>query len=265
MTQPRIRNSFGALQNSSSLVGIPRGATVVKFSSALTLVLLTTNQTYVIPPNTYNSVEVEAWGAGGGGTNNFSYGGGGSSGAMCAKTFACSTGLSIAATIGAGGGQGVAGGATTFAVNGVTYTANGGNQGALAGTTGGAAPTATGGDVNNSGRAGGNGDGATNAGGGGGAPASRRITRGTDGQGNGAGAGGSGPAMMVRYTAASVVNNFLTPPSDALGLGFTNSVWSGSGYGGTPGFPAGGGGGNQNPSNGGAGGANGAILLWLYA
>jgi hypothetical protein len=258
VTQPQIRNNLATIQRSSSLTGIPRAAATVKFSSSLTLVLLTTNQTYVIPPNTYNSVEVEAWGAGGGGANNFASGGGGASGAMCAKTFACSTGLSIAAAVGAWAGQGVAGGATSFTVNGVTYTANGGNPGS--GTTGGAAPTATGGDVNNSGRAGANGDGSANPGGGGGAPASRRITRGVDGVGT---AGGAGPGQIVRYTTPSVANGFVLPPSDFLNLGFTPGVLGGS-YSGPGGFPAGGTGGNQSSSNGGSTPGNGAILLWLY-
>jgi hypothetical protein len=267
MTQPQIRNNVGVIQRSSSLAGIPRAPLTLKISSNLTVVLLTTNQTYLIPPNTYNTVEVEAWGAGGGHTNFFSYGGGGASGAMCAKTFQCSTGLSILMAMGAGGAPGAAGGATTFTVNGMIYTANGGNPGAVAGTTGGAAPTATGGDVNNPGRAGGNGDGATQAGGGGGAPASRRLPQGADGWGVGAGIGGAGPGREARSIGPSTANGYVLAGNNGVWFGLTigHGAPPSGGYGGSGGFPAGGGGANQNASNGGAGGANGAILLWLYA
>lgn len=121
--------------------------------------ILTSGTSYTTPAQCKN-IYVECVGGGGGGgsasgtANSPTGAGGGGSGAYCAGYFSVSAGQAISYAIGAGGGPGVAGGATTFAG---TLSAGGGSGVTSGESDGAAGGTATGGSLNVPGTPGGSG------------------------------------------------------------------------------------------------------------
>lgn len=190
--------------------------------------VLTSGTSYTTPAGCV-SIYVEAVGAGGaggtlGGAIAGSSAGGGGAGGYCAKFFAVSASTAYTYAIGAGGTG--AGGNTTFTVGATTITASGGGQGDNAGAAsqgrrGGAGGTATNGDINITGNAGGTSFAAANntnacggsgagsffGGGGRGCDNANNGTAGTSGGGGGGatpsgnpGNGGSGLIRIWEFT-----------------------------------------------------------------
>ncbi len=258
MTQPQYRQNSGGVPRLSSLVGVVRSPRSIALTPTLTLVALTTSQTYTIPPNTYNKCEIEAWAAGGSASGT-QYNGGPSSGSSAAQTVTVTNGMAISVVVGAAVSTSN-GGNTTVSAPGVAITCTGGNTTAT--PTGGAAPTASGGDVQFPGRAGAAGDGATICGAGGGAPPSRRLTRGADGSSGGGinqgASGGGGPGQRGGLLAPGGLNTHNEPPADMINIGATPGGTVGNNNGSAGGLYAAGGG---NP---GGLGTAGVVLLWLY-
>jgi hypothetical protein len=156
---------------------------------------LTSGTSYTTPAGC-NSIVVEVIGGGAGGSSgNASSGGnnGGGAGGYASKYFAVSPSTAYSYTIGAGGGAGVSGGASTFVVGATTVTANGGTS--SSGTPSGG--TATNGDINITGGRGGGSSGNTTPavnGAGGSSPKAFGLGGpvGAVAAGTGYGAGGSG-------------------------------------------------------------------------
>lgn len=214
--------------------------------------ILTSGTSYTTPAGC-NSIYVEAVGGGGGGggadattgVSNNAGGGGGGAGALAAKLFTVTPSTAYAYAIGAGGtagsnvgGNGTAGGNTTFTVGSTTITAGGGALGT--GTTsggsnfplGGLGGTSTNGDMN--------------------------ITGGA-GQSGGRSNGGTSPPTIIRPGGNGGSSFF-----GGAGRGDVSDGFSSGGAGSAGG---GGGGGSVRDSTfgstGGAGGA-GIIRIWEY-
>lgn len=212
------------------------------------------NGTFIAPPNV-TSITIQAWGGGGGGglisgTPSYTGGGGGS---FCSGTVVVTPGQSYAVTVGAGGTQGVNGGASSVA-GFATLTANGGGKGgstlATVNTVGAGGTTAAC-----------TGAGATKyAGGNGGA---RGISIVGTGTGGGGGGGGSATTSAVGGNGG---NGATLLSGGAGGAGGAGQGTGGSGgnvaltssVGGTGTAPGGGGGGKGASLGGGSSGAGAA-------
>jgi hypothetical protein len=235
----------------------------------------TSSGTWVKPSgvDANQAVVVELWGGGGGGGSNASAGGGGGGAYSRFVLRAGDLGASVAVTIGAGGGVGVAGGTTSFGSHGSAYGGGFGTHNGYGGGGGGGG-----------GMLGGGGNGSGNAGGSGGGPiggpgsialenAEERFNESVFGGGGGGGRGRTGNAINVMggssvYGGGGGGTNNPDRPAG-------NSVYGGGGGTGTSGIvgtstfggdggasgvagtaPAGGGGRN-------AAGARGEARIWV--
>src|SRR3990167_7317139 len=264
-----------------------------------TVVFITTPgaSSWIVPVGV-TSVKVEAIGGGGGGSYNRGGGGGGGAYSM-SSGISVTPGSIINVSVGAGGGQSIAGGDTTF--NTSTVVAKGGAQGTTNSdvyitAAGGAAASGTGtikysggdggaGDKGNGQGAGGGGGGAagplgaggaggtaptasTGSGGGGsgGGTAGATVTTGGNndaGAGGGSSSGASGSSSAVHSAGGGGGGYFgpITGGAGGSGKEWDSSHGSGAGGGGGGGVGAGGGSNGGNAGNYGGGGGGGGYTM----
>jgi PKD repeat protein len=213
------------------------------------------NGTFTAPATIISAV-VEAWGGGGGGgsdatNNNGNAGGGGGAYASSHLTSATLTPGNYTVVVGTGGGQAVAGGASSFGAvgpNRVEALGGGSSTTSLTGGPGGSGPSSTGNFFKATGGTGGIGSGATTGtGGGGGGSSANAAGDGTNGNtfsGTTGGAGGNSPGMV--------------DPQGNGGNGGNNGVTNGATAGTAPG---GGGGGRGDNGGNSASGAPGRVVV----
>ncbi|MCC6461676.1 MAG: hypothetical protein IT260_14470, partial [Saprospiraceae bacterium] len=136
-------------------------------------------------PEGVTSITVQAWGAGGGGGNGSGKEGGGGGGAYASSVLSVTPGTVYTITVGDGGGEGVAGGPSSF---GVLVIAAGGSSGSSDNGFNGGTVAASTGTTRFAGGSGGDTSGGTSGGGGGGGSATTSAA-GNDGTNGGANAG----------------------------------------------------------------------------
>lgn len=158
-----VENIIAARDQASGIAPLDAGSKVpigkiplVPCANGITAFQTTGAISFTVPDGVYK-LWVETWGAGGGGAYGTTarHGGGGGAGGGAIKVFSCNPGDVATGFVGLGGsggispgGNGAAGGDTTFTLNGVTITGRGGEGGYADPPLGGIGGDGNGGDVN---------------------------------------------------------------------------------------------------------------------